>query len=304
MAVTKRSDLIVPEVLEDAIRGEFAGAKALYGSGASFVTPRGFPSNARGGDKITIPYFGTIGEFEDLANNEGGSGAVPALTPAKITMTDEEATVQHSGKAFEITNWSQLAAVYADPYAEAARQMREGLERMADAKLLAQANTSTLVHDIYSSTNAAGSEPEWDELLEARFKFGDEQNDIALMVMHSDVVLRLLQQADTQGRPIWQDVLKSGGLPAEVLGVPVKMSDRATKTPEAGGASTATRYDTLIIKRNALAFWFSGNEPSVQTDRDILADTDVAAIHVYYAAHRYSRVAGGTTTGVVKFRHN
>lgn len=303
MAVTIRSDLIVPEVLADAIAGEFAGVQALYGSGAGFVTGQGWP-DARGGDTIKIPYFGTIGEFEDLADDEGAGGAVPALTPAKLTSTSETATVKHSGKAFETTEWARLATMYADPYAEAARQLRRGLERLIDKRLLEAASTTTLEHDIYDPTGAAGA-PTWEEILEARFLWGDEQEDLALMVMHSDVALRLLKEKDGDNRPIWADVLKSGTLPAEILGIPVKISDRATKTPDYGETgSSATGYETLLVKRGALAFWFNGGEPDVQTDRDILADSTIAAVHTYYAAHRYDRLAGTTKTGVVKFIHN
>lgn len=304
MATTIRSDLIVPEVLEEAVAGEFAGVNALYGSGAGFVSARGWP-DARGGDEVTVPYFGTIGEFEDLATDEDDPpGTVPALTPAKLAMTSEKATVQHSGKAFEITEWAKIAAAYADPYAEAARQIRVGLERLIDRKLLDAALTTTLTHDIYDPTGAAGA-PTWDAILDARFKWADEQDDIALLVMHSDVVLRLLKEVDGDNRPIWQDVLRSGTLPAEILGIPVRISDRATKKADYGETGTsATGYETLLVKRGALAFWFSGEQPDVQTDRDILVDAQVAALHVYYAAHRYTRLAGSTLTGVVKFIHN
>ena len=303
MAHTIRSDLIVPEVLADAIAGEFAGMKALYGSGAAFVTAQGWP-DARGGDRIKIPYFGTIGEYEDLDSDEDdGSGDLPALTPAKLSMTSETATVAHSGKAVEITEWARIAAMYADPYAEMARQLRVGLERLADAKLLAAASTTTLTHSIYQE-DGSGT-PSWADVLEARFKWGDEQDDIALIVMHSDVALRLLKELDGNNRPIWDNVLRSGQIPAEILGIPVKISDRATKKADyAETGSSATGYETLLIKRNALAFWFSGGQPEVQTDKDILTDSVVAAIHVYYVAHRYSRLAGTTKTGVVKFIHN
>ena len=53
-------------------------------------------------------------ELDDLA--EGN-----ALTPVKLSETSETATVTHSGKAGEITNWAQMTAMYADPYAEYAK---------------------------------------------------------------------------------------------------------------------------------------------------------------------------------------
>lgn len=302
MAHTIRSDLIVPEVLEEAVRGEFAGMKALYGTGAAVVSSRGWP-DARGGDEITIPYFGTIGEFEDLAASEDdGAGEIPALTPAKLSMTSETATVAHSGKAFEITEWARIAASYADPYAEAARQIRVGLERLADSKLLVQANATTLSSNVYNASTPVTAS--WTEILKARFLFNDEQDDLALIVMHSEVALQLLQEVDGNSRPIWENVLQTGVIPANILGIAVKISDRATKTEEAGGVGTPASYNTLLLKRNSLAFWFNGGQPEIQTDKDILADSTVAALHVYYAAHRYTRLAGSTLTGVAKLVHN
>lgn len=302
MAVTKRADTVIPEVLEEAVRGAFEGAQALYGTGAALVQTRGWP-DARGGDRIKIPYFGNIGAFEDLADDEGGSSPVPALTPAKITMDDDTALVKHSGKAVEITQWAQYAASYADPYGEMARQILVELQRKADAELVLEALTTDLEHDIYNADDEAGANLTWEELLRARYTWGDEQSDIAAMIVHSETALRLLLQKDARGRPIYEQAsLSTGNLPT-LAGIPVIVSDRLPLDPEDADAAKAT---SLLVKRGALAWWFNGDTPSIQTDRDILADTDVAALHVYWAAHRYRRPAGGagTKTGVVKVIHN
>lgn len=305
MASTIRTDLVIPEVLEEAIRGEFAGMQALYGTGAAVVSASGWP-DARGGDKIKIPYFGTLGEFEDLASDEGAGGALPALTPQKLTMTDEVATVIHSGKAFETTEWARIAAAYADPYAEAARQLRVGLQRRADKELITRAEATTLLSDIYLGAGPTeANRLTWETILGARELWGDEQDDIALVVLHSKVAFALIKQKDANNRPLYEEAVRQGGLiQVPGVGVPVKVSDRLTVTANAGGAGTETAYNSLIIKQNALAFWFSGGEPDVQTDKDILADSTVAAIHVYFAAHRYKRVLGSTKEGVIKIRHN
>lgn len=300
MAVTKRADTVIPEVLEEAVRGAFAGAQALYGTGAALVQTRGWP-DARGGDRIKIPYFGNIGAFEDLAANEGGSGPVPALTPAKITMDADTALVKHSGKAVEITQWAQYAASYADPYGEMARQILVELQRKADAELLTEALTTTLSHNIYNADDEVGANLTWEELLRARYKWGDEQGDIAAMVVHSETALRLLLQKDDFGRPIYEQAsLSTGNLPT-LAGIPVIVSDRMPYEPEDTDAAKAT---SLLVKRGALAWWFNGDTPSIQTDVDILSDTDVAALHVYYATHLYRRPAGGSKLGVVKVIHN
>ena len=288
MPVTVRSNLIVPEILQEAVRGEFVGVTALLNSGAAAVSAT-LPESARGGDVLKVPYFGTIGEYEDVAE-------AVALTPANIVMTSETATVQHSGKAIEITQWAQIAAAYADPYAELARQLRVGFERRMDRALIDAANTTDLVHDVYSATTPRTLN--WDVVVDARLRFGDEQEDLALLVVHSKVLGDLLKLKDGDGRPLLVNDLQAEDRVARFAGVPVKVSDRLA--PE---STNPPRYTSLLLKRNALALWYNGS-PEVQADRDILRDTQVAAVHVYWIAHRYSRMPGSTRTGVVKITHN
>ena len=288
MPITVRSNLIVPEILQEAVRGEFVGVTALLNSGAAAVSAT-LPESARGGDVLKVPYFGTIGEYEDVAE-------AVALTPANIVMTSETATVQHSGKAIEITQWAQIAAAYADPYAELARQLRVGFERRMDRALIDAANTTDLVHDVYSATTPRTLN--WDVVVDARLRFGDEQEDLALLVVHSKVLGDLLKLKDGDGRPLLVNDLQAEDRVARFAGVPVKVSDRLA--PE---STNPPKYTSLLIKRNALALWYNGS-PEVQADRDILRDTQVAAVHVYWIAHRYSRAPGSTRTGVVKVVHN
>ncbi len=279
----KKSDLIVPEVLQDAVKGAFSGMQCIYGSPA--VTSDFGMLASRGGEKVTVPYFGTIGEFEDLVA-EGD-----ALTPSKLVMTSEEATVMHSGKAFDITQWAQLAAKYADPYAEAARQIVVAAQRHADAKLIAAASANLpaeMIHDV----TGAGKQIDYDIVVDAKMKWGDEQEDIALMAMHSKVAGDLLKLKDNNGRPLL--TMPSDGKLGNFVGIPLKISDRL--------AAVNANYTTLIFKRGALAYWANGT-PTVKTDDDILADSVVAAVHLYWVAHRYTRLPGSTKGGVVAIKH-
>jgi hypothetical protein len=309
MATSIRSDMIVPEVLAEAVRGEFAGVNALYGTGAAFVTGSGWP-NARGGDTIKVPYFGTIGEMEDLASDEGAGSTVPSLTPAKLDMSSESATVAHSGKAIEMTRWAQLAAMYTDPYGEAARQLRIAFERRIDKALLTEAGTTSLAKDIYDGTTNANGRLTWQALLGAKMLWGDETDDIALVIMHSNTLYDLLlteveDGAGSTNMPLFQSAMNGELIRAPGVGAPIKVSDRATLEDSGDITGSHDRYTTLLVKRNALALWFSGGEGlDIQTDRDILSDTDVAALHTYYVAHLYSRMPGGTNPGVAKITHN
>lgn len=283
MAITKRADLVIPEILEEAVQGEFAGATALNGTGAAIIRPA-LPSS-RGGDKVKVPYFGLIGEFEDLGTEDD------ALTPAKITMDDDEATVRHTGKAFEIHDWAQLAASYADPYAEAARQMREGMQRRFDAALIAEAATSPLL------LTATGATFGYNTMVDALTLWGDEQEEQpVLMVVHSKVYADLmkLREGGASGAPMLTSAT-DGGLP-RFLGVPVRVSDKMTRV-----AGTPDVFETQIVKRGALVLWYNGDQ-EIETDRDILVGATVAAKHVYFVSHRYRRSVGGTKTGVARVR--
>src|SRR5262249_41005420 len=149
MAFTKRTDLIYVDQLQEAISGAFAGMMALYGTGAAVISttlPAIGPSGSRlkGGDTIRVPYFDAVGELDDVA--EGS-----ALAPVGLTMSSETATVIHSGKAGEVTNWAQLTAQFSDPYAEYAKQFATAFQRRIDKGLIDKAGTTPLVNDVSGS---------------------------------------------------------------------------------------------------------------------------------------------------------
>lgn len=61
---------------------------------------------------------------------------------------------------------------------------------------------------------------------------------------------------------------------------------------------------TLLLRKNALAFWYNQQALSLLTDQDILADSRLGAMHLYAAAHRYRRAPGSTKPGVIIIEHN
>jgi hypothetical protein len=295
MALTKRTDLIYVDILQEAIKAAFAGKKALFGTGAAILNTSlptlgndGMP--LKGGDTVRIPYFDTIGEFEDVA--EGG-----ALTPAGLTMTSETATIIHSGKAGEITNWAQLTAQFSDPYAEYARQFVEGWMRRIDLGLLTVAGTSTLISDISSLVGNAAM-VSYTALNNAKLKWGDESEDIRLLVVHSNVMNDLENLMDSGGHPLLVPAIADGQLP-RFRGIPTKVSDRVRTT----GTGASAVYNNLLCKEGAMAAWVNGM-PTILQEPDILADTVVTATHTYHVEHLYKRPKGGTGTkpGVVLFK--
>ena len=68
-------------------------------------------------------------------------------------------------------------------------------------------------------------------------------------------------------------------------------------------ATGVVRHTSLLCKRGSLAFWYNRAALRLQTDRDILSDADVAAMHLYAVAHRYRHMNGRGRSGVVVMRH-
>ncbi|WP_161489862.1 phage major capsid protein [Thermus brockianus] len=280
--MTTRSDLFIPEVLADAVAGAWPDRVALLGTEA-VVESRTLPGDAKGGDRVRIPYFGVLGEYEVVGEGQ-------SLTPTKLTMTTEEAVVQRAGKLFEITAWARMAAMYADPYAEATRQLLEGARRTFD-RALVEAAASTTGGGV-QTVNASSGTISYDAIVDALSAFGESEDSVAAVVMHPKVLNDLRKAKSNDGMPLFLNP-QDGGRP-RVLGLPIIVSRRA---PVISG--TPNTYVTLFVRRGALALWYNGT-PSIETDKDIASDTLLAAVNVYFVAHRYSRLPGDTDPVVVR----
>lgn len=69
-------------------------------------------------------------------------------------------------------------------------------------------------------------------------------------------------------------------------------------------SKASIKATSLVLCRNSLAFWFNQAGLQLQSDHDILVDSDIGAVHLYAAALRYRRKPGGTKPGVVVLQHN
>lgn len=69
-------------------------------------------------------------------------------------------------------------------------------------------------------------------------------------------------------------------------------------------STTNAKATTLILKRGALGYWYNAQALDFKTDTNVLADTNIAAMHLYQAAKMYRRTQNGTKPGVVKLLHN
>lgn len=296
MAFSDKDDMILPEILVDAIEGVIAaGITVMGGTGAAIVNTNATFGEGDIGDTVSIPYFGSLGEFEDVAD-----GA--PLTPVALTQTREEATVIRSGKAFSMTDWA--ATGKSDPYGEAARQLVGGFTRRIDKLLIDAALTADapMTHTVWVDDSDLADQRAltYDVFTDARTLFGDEQMDIAALVVRSEVLGKMRKLRDGDNRPLLVEPT-ANALPI-FQGIPVFVTDRLTTvagTPVTGD----TKYRSLILKRNSLSAWINGS-PRVETDRDILASINIAAVNFYLTAHKYLRLPGLSKGGVVIIEHN
>lgn len=291
MAFAKKGDVFVPELLMDALPGAFAGMKALSGTGAAIINTSFPAGKAQVGETVKIPYFGTIGELQDLAADGD------ALTPVGISSSQETSTVKHAGIAIEATKWAELSGV-ADPYQEMARQIAVAVQRKIDKELIdlaVSAFTGVLTSDVYNAITPVKFD--YDQFVTAKMKWGDESDGIAHLCVHSATLGDILRLKETTGKPLVVEPASSSDLP-RFGGVPITVSDRNSVSTD-----SPPKYTSLLLKQGALLFWMNGN-PSVQVDKDILADTDIAAVHIYYASHAYKRMPGLSKSGVCRIIHN
>ena len=102
MSTTQRSDLVLPSILAEEFSKGIAGMEVLNGSGVFTVNPGLQAGINEVGNNVTVPYFESIGKAQSVP--AGG-----ALTPKKLTMSSETATVLHIGDAVSVAGWAKKA---------------------------------------------------------------------------------------------------------------------------------------------------------------------------------------------------
>lgn len=244
MALTINTDLVDVQILLDAVRGEFRQKNAFMGSvlvsqGAVRVSGS-MPKGGQGavGKKIDIPYFGTLGEF--VANADGSS-----VTPAKLEQLLEQATVERESLATEASVWaqalSQVDPAVGDPYQEGARQLMMAAERAMDKAIIDKCKATPLVADHYSATPGTSNYIDWDKVVDAKTLWGDEQDSIVAMVVHSQTLADMAKLKDSSGRPLLlADQVQGQESVTRFCGVPLVISDRTPLDGSTMGAVTSS----------------------------------------------------------------
>lgn len=297
MAQTKASDLIVPEVWGDAVMVSVQGSAVLLPLVDADDELVGQP-----GDTVHFPKFNYIGDAVDLTEGV-------AMTPTKMSMTDSYATIKEAGKAVELTDTAVLTAI-GRPNDQARTQLALSIARKIDSDIRAAAE--------YEHTNAGASDPEattaplkvsvngpmsWAAYVSAVALLGDEYDpsDIAGIVLHSSQHIALLNDDKfISSESFGAGAVITRGQVGAIGQVRVYVSDRATAVTDADSGTEGNQpgRKALIIKTGAIALKYK-RRPIVETDRDILARTNIITTNVHYAVKRVNDrgVIVLTTTG-------
>jgi hypothetical protein len=245
MTATKTTDRdFNVQVLTDTVRGRFAQKTAFMNSifvsqGAVIVRDNmreGDPSFI--GNEVTIPYFGTIGDF--IANAEDN-----ASVPSVLKLTNEKATVARSSLSFETTRWARQSGPNdADPYEEAAEQILTSATRRMDGLAIAEAASTPLSLDKYDA--AVPQYLDWNYIVDGRAKWGDEQDDIVAMCISSRAESDLRKLVNGQGNPLLVEDMTGSGL-TKFCGVPLVTSDSMPLTGSTMGAVTSAGSTPPVI---------------------------------------------------------
>jgi hypothetical protein len=278
----------VRDLIAEAIVKGLAGTPILLGSSAVMVRTDLDVTPGRQGlaTRMQVPYFGHIGEAQDLPLVGG------ALTPTSVSSEAEEALVRRSGKAFSVEQFERASATL-DPYQVAEMQARGLVGRRANAALIEQAviPIGSNVTDVWSSSTPVFYGIDTD--VEGQSKWGDENSGVVLRAVHSRVWYDLLKLKDSTGAPLAQQIVAGDQVIRTFMGIPTLLSDTL---PVDVTNPSFPKYTSLLFKANSCAFWVT--PPSFETDRDILSAQDLGALFFFWCAHVYKAMPGFTKPGV------
>ncbi len=261
MAVTVKSNLVVPEVFANIVEGEFLTKAKLLKFAKVYNDLQGKP-----GDTIHFPRWGTLSEATDLTEAQ-------AMTTEVLSASSTTAMIKEIGKAVEISDTAILTAI-GDPIAEAARQLATVMALKVDTDIKAELESTTNVVD-----HSADGVLRYEYIVEALAKFGENYDDVVALVVHSKQASDLLKDsnfinASAFGQPVMVAGYQAIG---KIAGIPVVISDRVSVV-----SGTPNTYVALLLRREPVAVAYK-RELKIEQDRDILKRTTVIAATMHYA---------------------
>lgn len=159
MAVTMKSDIIIPEVMGKMINAKIEALAKITPYAKVDTTLQGVP-----GDTKTVPSWNYVGDAEDIA--EGAE-----ITPKKLTAEKTTFTIKKAMQSISLSEES-VNSGYGNPIGQAEMQLAKSIAGKVDKDVLDAALTSKNVVDLSSQVIS------YDAIVEAVSQFEDEEDGI------------------------------------------------------------------------------------------------------------------------------
>lgn len=309
MTLNAASASFNPQVLAEMIRGGFANAPILYGSGAAEVDTTMPYGRDYLGLAINIPYSSLPNSWTVLSD---GSPLTPMAfsigNAAGNSTTPETETVLRAGISLDMTTWARSNPL--DPYGEARRQMLLGYAQAMENQLITKA-TASAGWGSYTLDISTAADPllNHDAIVNATQKLGAEGfNDPAiLLAVHSHTVASMWTRKNALGMP-WLigyagEVTPNGAQIFRLMpfGTPVYVSDLMPISAGTGPGGTDV-YTSALFRRGAMALYVNPNL-SARSVQEPNTDSQTDALNCYFVAHRRKRLQNRANPGVALITH-
>lgn len=271
MAKTQISDIIVPEVFNPYVIQRTAELSALAQSGVISNNPELDALATAGGKLINMPYWNDLTGDDEVLSDSG------ALTPAKITASQDVAALLMRGKAWS-TNDLAKALSGDDPMMRIGDLVAEYWARRRQATLL------SMLKGVFLSASMAGNSLDVSALagdlakitgptfIDALSKLGDSAGKITAVAVHSATYASLKKQnLVTTVKPSDNEEIEY------YMGKRLVVDDTCPVSTDV--------YTTYLFGEGAIGLGNGAAPVPTETDRDSLAGDDILINRQHFILH-------------------
>lgn len=220
--VTKKSNIIIPQVMGDMINAKIEAMLKITPYARVDTTLQGVP-----GDTKTVPSWNYVGDAVDVA--EGGEVETSKLTAASTTFTIKKAM-----KSVAVTQESVNSGL-GNPIGQAEQQLAKAIAGKVDSDVLAAALTSSNTYDGSAATI------KYSAIVDAVDKFTEEDITEKVMFVNPAQVTTLRKDSDFLSADKYQSGVMVSGEIGMIAGVRIVPSKKIKK-------SESNTYVCPIIK--------------------------------------------------------
>lgn len=194
MATTKKTNVIIPEVLADYVETKLTNNSVF----APLAQIDNTLEDKGEGDTLTLPKYAYIGAAADV--NEGADIGVTNLSATSV-----KKTVKKIGKGVGITDEAMLSA-FGDPAEEAATQLAKSIDDKTDTDCLAELGTLSPAKTYIVTTDLTS-----DILIDALTIFGEDEQGVKALYAAPKSIASLRKDDDyINGSDIATDIAIKG----------------------------------------------------------------------------------------------